>query len=506
MPRASRSWKVHDDYVEIVKKKAAQKYGRQEDFAEQTSVSRSTVSKYLNGRLVDIAQFKELSFFLGFNDGIELACLPDGTPLLELTPLDRKHESPVQQSELNSDALSSRMPISSYLDGELAKATIAFYGRTDEVALLHQWILNDRCRVVALLGMGGIGKTTLAQIVVKQIQEQFKIVIWRSLRQSPPLTEVLTTILQSIHSDTGGSFPETTIGKIAGLAESLRTVRCLIVLDNMESIFVDGEISLGGSQQAGSYRPGYEDYSELIRQIAESPHQSCLLLTSREKPKDVSVLEAHIPFVRSLALDGLDSLSAQHILHVKDLTGATAELDQLIQIYAGNPLALNIVANTIQELFAGNITEFLAAGTTFFGHIGELLDEQFNRLSALEQNIMFWLALHQEPISLVELNEDIITFTSRRELLEALESLGRRLLIETDHNLFTQQSVVMEYAIERLIETVCKDIVTLKPTLLESHALIQARAKDYIRESQVRLILGPILTQLKRMFEKSEKS
>lgn len=36
-----------------------------------------------------------------------------------------------------------------------------FYGREKQLADLQQWIINDRCRVVTVLGIGGVGKSAL---------------------------------------------------------------------------------------------------------------------------------------------------------------------------------------------------------------------------------------------------------------------------------------------------------------------------------------------------------
>ncbi|MGK7900495.1 MAG: NB-ARC domain-containing protein, partial [Hormoscilla sp.] len=54
-----------------------------------------------------------------------------------------------------------------------------FYGRTAELTTLKQWILQERCRLVAVLGMTGIGKTAIAVQLVKQMSDKFDYVIWR---------------------------------------------------------------------------------------------------------------------------------------------------------------------------------------------------------------------------------------------------------------------------------------------------------------------------------------
>src|SRR5260370_16551649 len=66
-----------------------------------------------------------------------------------------------------------------------ALAVPTFYGREREMALLTGWVLEERCRVVSVLGLGGIGKSALVVSLMHQGAQRFEVVIWRSLPHPP---------------------------------------------------------------------------------------------------------------------------------------------------------------------------------------------------------------------------------------------------------------------------------------------------------------------------------
>ena len=160
-------------------------------------------------------------------------------------------------------------------------------------------------------------------------------------------------------------------------------------------------------------RAGFEGYARLLRRMGETRHQSCLLLTSREKPVDLVALEGSRARVRALRLTGLDALAGIQVLAEKDVVISSHNQTRLVERYQGNPLALKIVAQTIVDLFGGEIVPFLEQGEVVFGGVRELLDEQFDRLSVLEQTVFFWLAILREPVSLEELQVVLKTLRIR---------------------------------------------------------------------------------------------
>jgi hypothetical protein len=317
--------------------------------------------------------------------------------------------------------------------------------------------------------------------------------VWQGQSYQPVL-DILAELIQFLGNEQETELPGTLDKRLLRLMHYLRNHRCLVILDNAESILQECD-------RTGRYLEGYEGYEQLFNSVGETFHQSCLVLTSREKPKGVAAKEGETLPIRSLSLKGLSPAEARQIFQAKGTyTGSDSEWESVISHYAGNPLALKMIAPAIQDFFEGSVSKFVnffQQDTLVFDDIRDLLRCQFNRLTDLEKEIMYWLAIERKPVFLGELQDDFVARGSPTQLLDALASLQRRSFIEKSATGFTQQPVVMEYMTLRLIEQICQEIATGDIGLLMSHALIKATTKDYIRDSKIRVILDAIAKRLR---------
>jgi AAA+ ATPase superfamily predicted ATPase len=334
----------------------------------------------------------------------------------------------------NQEISNPKQPKTSHQDLSEMPELGDFFDRTHELQTLTTWILQQNCRLITLTGISGIGKTSLAVQLVQQIKHEFEYAVWCTLDEFPTIDKFQSHLTQLFsNSEKQDSSP--TNQKRLPLIKYLQNHRCLVVLDDVHNLFCSGEL-------AGKYKPEYEEYRSLFKQIEKLSHQSCFLLIGWEPPKEVAQLTSENSPIRTLQLTGLDIAAAREILRDKGL----AEIDNceaLIHRYQGNPLWLKSVATLIQELGIG-ATELLIDDTILLPEdLKDVLDEQFDRTSELEKQVMSLLATENQPVNFAKLLQN--GQISSSDLLNALQSLSRRCLLEKIENFYTLSPVLKQY-------------------------------------------------------------
>jgi predicted ATPase len=329
----------------------------------------------------------------------------------------------------------------------MAPDTEGFCGRDRLLTELQERIELDRCRLVLLLGIAGIGKTQLATRLAQQMQDQFEVVIWRSLNRELTLTTLLNDLLQTLHHLLPNPAPQTS-EPMTSLWGYLSRHRCLIVLDGIELV-----LRSGAKQQDGL---DCDAYAAFLRRLGEVYHTSCLVLTSRERPYAITTLSGrsdNVP-VYYCWLEELGEEAAREMLANKfALSGSDRDWSLFIHLYTGNPFALNVAASKIQDLYEGQIFQFLevhATETAIFGEIRKVFDQQFARLSNAELAILNWLAQVGEPVPRTKILAEITPAFSNEQLDQGLQALMWRSLLTLENAYYSLHPLVQEYAQERL--------------------------------------------------------
>lgn len=323
-----------------------------------------------------------------------------------------------------------------YLD-EMPKSGI-FYNRTQELANLEQWILQEHCQLVTIVGVVGIGKTALAIQLIEKIKDKFEYVIWLNLSASSALETIQTDLISFFSSQEETKLRTSKNRESTSLIYYFQKYRCLVIIDDLQMVFSSGEL-------AGNTKIGYEGYNNLFRQITELSHKSCMLTLSREKSREIVTLESENKSICCLQLQGLGSES-QEILRDQDLY-EEENWFHLVSYYQGNPLWLKIISTMIRDLFSGKVSDLLQYEGAFLSEdLQYLLDQQFDRLSDTEKQVMYIIASETDAIPISKLLERMQL--SPFDLFNAVQSLGRRSLIEKSIdkvNVFSLQPVIKQY-------------------------------------------------------------
>ena len=200
--------------------------------------------------------------------------------------------------------------------------------------------------VVALEGLGGIGKTSLADALARELacQVRFREIGWVSARHrlfrlsgeietldnQTDLT--LTKLLDRLIDQFGltGLRRRSDAEKLAGVKDFLKSYPCLVVIDNLETA---------------------ADYRSLVSQLRGLLAPSKFLITTRYSLRDVSGV--YVLTLRQLSRN--DTLALiRHEAGTRGLhelaNAPEAELEQIYAVTGGNPLATKLIVGQIHTL------------------------------------------------------------------------------------------------------------------------------------------------------------
>ncbi len=388
---------------------------------------------------------------------------------------------------LHSNSLKKRRTVWA---GEPVPETSSFYGREESLKHLTRVLIEDRCQLVGVFGIGGIGKTSLVAKLARSLESEFDCIFWQSLVNTPYLKDVLREFLQFMPAENENVLYENTSALIHTAIKVFGENRCLLIFDNYDSI-------LQGESFAGNYRSQYEDYGQFLQQIAQVKHQSCILLTSREKPKEVFLTGNQPLMPQSYAVKAIEFNAAYALMKECLLRGSDEAFFNLANHFSGNPLALRLVSNAILEIHNGNIDDFLAKGQAITGDVSDVLDMQLARLSEIELDVIYWLTIERQATTIAKIKSEINQPISVRDLENVFLSLLRRSIVESaSEKYFILPNVIMEHMTARLIRHVYQEIDGGNLKKLHSHLILQVQAKDYIRDAQRRVIVRPVLDEM----------
>ena len=307
--------------------------------------------------------------------------------------------------------------------------------RTKEIDTLKTTIVNSDITAISIVGLPGIGKTSLVSQLIRQLHTEntpFTCAAWQSLEsatgKAPPCDRTIDSLLFTLSNGeiTAATNTQNDCGKkTENLLKILREKPCLIVFDRADTLLKAGE-----AKAAGYFAEDCAEYAWLFKQLLETEHQSKIIFTSRE-----SLAELPPTVTREIQLNGLDRDAAVTLLQSFNLTANPEELAEICDRYCGHPKALQLVAALIRDdtEFQGNVGMFLHnRDWLLIRDIERLIDEMIARLGDGEQTCLSRISVYQTSeyplsfagisaqmpeVSKYELKENIIQALKRRQLL-----------------------------------------------------------------------------------------
>jgi len=239
--------------------------------------------------------------------------------------------------QTKSGRVSHRTPSSSVVNESF------MVGRKDDKETIMNMLLSQRdashnnIGVVAILGMGGLGKTTLAQLVYndKEVQQHFDLKAWACVSEDFDIMTVTKSLLESVTSRTWESNNLDVL--CVELKKNLREKRFLFVLDDL-------------------WNDNYNDWGELVNPFIDGKPGSMVIITTRQRKVAEVARTFPIHELKLLSNEDCWSLLSKHAFGSDEIQhGTNTILEEIGRKIARKCRGLPIAAKTIGGLLRSKV-------------------------------------------------------------------------------------------------------------------------------------------------------
>jgi predicted ATPase/transcriptional regulator with XRE-family HTH domain len=322
-------------------------------------------------------------------------------------------------------------------------------GRQREVEELNQLLCEQQCRLLTLVGPGGIGKTRLAIETAAQMLDAFAdgvyFVPFASINTTRFIVPVIADAIGFTFQDTSRAEPKTQ------LFNYLKEKKALLLMDNLEHLLVE---------------PGIEMLAELLANTS----QVKLLVTSRESLglQGEWVYEVHgLPIPDQRYIEGsAQNTSVELFLqrarraHV-GFNAATDDYPAIVricQLVDGMPLGIELAASWVRALSCDEIAKEIEGGLDFLSvsvrdiparhrSMRAVFDHSWKLLTEEEQGILSRLSAFRGGFRR-EAAEEVAGAT-----LAVLSALVTKSLVHrSGDGRYDLHELIHQYAVDRLSE------------------------------------------------------
>jgi len=329
--------------------------------------------------------------------------------------------------------------------------------REKAVKDIYRMLGQSDVTAVVLMGIGGVGKSTLAGLVYQYAERQRSAgsgsftaeAIWLRIDPAVTMSDLTGTLMGALGRampDVSNLSPQNQAVVLLDALNGVDKAR-LVILDQFENLL---DVQTGQALPDG---PGIGEWLD----VNNSQKCTCrILLTSRLLPQGTR--KYPLTYMQAYHVEGLAKAEGAELLQKQGVKATEAELDTAVARCAGHAFSLTLLASLLHthKLSLGTLLGDPVYARLWIGDIARnFLDAIYLQLNEVQRKLLIAFSIYREPVpseaarAVIDDSREI----SKSQVASAIHALlVQHLLQATGEGFYQLHAIVATYAQEHIVE------------------------------------------------------